>query len=177
MRENKGLILNVGTPSVLVILVVFVLSVFSILSVGASANEVKLAEKTATSVKEYYEADQKAEYSLLYISNIIKESDLATLEENIVGLEAGKEEAIKGMENVNVKLDENAIFSSGEKKKIGTISYEFFVRNDSYLNVELSLFSDRSFDISKWNMTQTYAGTYELDDTVELWDGNVTFDE
>ena len=46
MKERKGLLLSVGTPSILLVLLVFVLSVFALLSIRASANEQKLADKT-----------------------------------------------------------------------------------------------------------------------------------
>ena len=49
MKERKGLVFNVGTPSILVILLVFVLCVFALMSIQASNNEKKLADKTGAS--------------------------------------------------------------------------------------------------------------------------------
>lgn len=174
MKEKRGLIVNVGTPSILVILVVFVLAVFAILSIGASSNELKLAAKTGASVKEYYEADQKVEVSLCYLDKVLQDTEIEYLEQTLVGMEATNREDMKGLENVVVKLEKDAMFAKGKAKKIGTVSYEFLIRKDSYLNVSIALYSDRSYQVEQRNVSQTYAGSYELDDSVELWDGSVT---
>lgn len=60
MEEKKGLSINVGASSIILILLVLSLSVFAVLSIKASNNEYKLAMKTARSVQEYYEADARA---------------------------------------------------------------------------------------------------------------------
>lgn len=60
MEEKKGLSINVGASSIILILLVLSLSIFAALSIKASNNEYKLAGKTAQSVQEYYEADARA---------------------------------------------------------------------------------------------------------------------
>lgn len=173
VRERKGLIFNVGTSSILVILLTFVLAVFALMSIRASNSEQVLAEKTGTSVKEYYAADQKAEHALCYVDVMLKSLDTEYLEDAIVAVEYSKDEDLSDIENVTVQLVRDAAFSDGAKKEIGTVSYECLVREGCYLNVELAIFSDRSYVVNKWNTTQTAAGVYELDDGMELWDGTV----
>lgn len=173
MRERKGLIFNVGTSSILVILLSFVLAVFALMSIRASNSEQVLAEKTGNSVKEYYAADQKAENALCYVDVMLKSLDVEYIEDAIVSLEYSKDEDLAGVEDVTVQLEKDAAFSDGAKKEIGMVSYECLVREGCYLNVELTIYSDRSYSISKWNTTQTAAGVYELDEGMELWDGTV----
>lgn len=173
MEERKGLIFNVGTSSILVILLTFVLAVFALMSIRASNSEQVLAEKTATSVKEYYAADQKAENALCYVDVMLKGLEIEYLEDAIVSLEFSKDEDLARVENVTVQLKKDAAFTDGAKKEIGVVSYEYLVREGCYLNVELAIYSDRSYGVQKWNTTQTVAGVYELEDGIELWDGNV----
>lgn len=173
MREKKGLVFNVGTSSILVILLSFVLSVFALMSIRASNSEQVLAEKTGNSVKEYYTADRKAEYAVCFIDVMLKSMDVEFLEDSIASLEYSKDEDLADIENVTVQLEDDATFSEEAKKEIGTVSFSVLVREECYLNVELAIYSDKSYDINKWNTTQTAAGIYELDDGMELWDGNV----
>ena len=67
MKENKGLIINVGTSSVALILLVFALSRFAILSIRASNSEVQLAKKTGESVQEYSIAESIFRSTICYI--------------------------------------------------------------------------------------------------------------
>lgn len=73
MKENKGLVMNVGTSSVILILLVFALSVFALLSIRASNSELQLTEKTGESIQEYYQADKEAQYALCYIKKIVED--------------------------------------------------------------------------------------------------------
>lgn len=173
MKEKKGLVFNVGTSSILVILLSFVLSVFALMSIRASNSEQILAEKTGNSVKEYYEADRKAEYALCYIDVMLKSMEAEYLEDAIGALEYSKDEDLTDIENVTVQLEEDVLFSNDAKKEIGTVSFACLVRESCYLNVELIIYSDRSYAINKWNTTQNTAGMYELDDGMELWDGTI----
>lgn len=60
MNKGKGLHLNIGAASIILIMLVFALCTFAALSIKASNSEYKLAEKTARSVREYYEAEAEA---------------------------------------------------------------------------------------------------------------------
>lgn len=173
MKENKELVFNVGTPSILLILIVFVLSTFAILSIQASDNEWKLAEKTGESVKQYYAADEKAEYVLCYIDAILKNTDAKYLEDGLVGMEGNAAKDMEGLENLTVKMKDMVAFDEQEKSEIAEVAYDITVKEGAKLQVELQLFSDRSYEITSWKVNQEELGVYDLEDDVELWDGIV----
>ena len=70
MEEKKGFVFNIGTPSILVILLTFVLCTFALFSIRASNSVRKLADKTGDAVQEYYLADQKAVHALAYVDSV-----------------------------------------------------------------------------------------------------------
>lgn len=76
--------LNIGGASILLLLVVFAMTVFAVLSMGASLQELKLAEKTRDSVKNYYIADSASEEMLKTYNEIkhksILQSEVAPIE-------------------------------------------------------------------------------------------------
>lgn len=174
MKENKELVFNVGTPSILLILLVFVLSTFAILSIQASDSEWKLAEKTGESVKTYYAADEKAEYVLCYVDAILQNTDAEYLEDGLVGMEGNAAKDIEGLENLKVNIKDRVVFEEKKKNEIAEVAYDIVVKEGTKLQVELQLFSDRSYDITSWKIKQEELGVYDLEDNIELWDGNVT---
>ena len=171
MTEKKGFLFNVGIPSILLILLSFALSVFAMLSIGASSSEQKLAEKTGESIREYYQADQKAEYVLCYMDALLETVDAEHLEEMLVGMEASQDAMLKDVENVSVELEKNGGFSSGKAKKIGMVSFGLPMTEKSTLQVELAIYSDRSYQVTRWNTQVEDTNVYELEDGEELWDG------
>lgn len=178
MKERKGLVLNVGISSMILIFLALVLSVFGLLSVRASVNEWKLAKKTGESVVEYYDADAKAEYTRCLMGAFVEETDLEKLEECLVGLQAGRYEGITDLENVKVQIKENSTYvenENGENKplQIGTISYDIFIKEGSRLEVELELYNNRTLQIAKWKMVKDSNLVLELEEGTELWDGVV----
>lgn len=178
MEEKKGFVFNIGTPSILVILLTFVLCTFALFSIRASNSERKLADKTGDSVQEYYLADQKAVHVLAYVDSVLETSEVEYLEETLVGAEAGKEESIAGIFGVKVKLEEHASFvigTEGTKRSIGQITYCYPVREGVDLQVALDIYNDRSYVIKQWSTTQAASDLLDLEDGgFELWDGNVT---
>ena len=112
MKERKGLLLSVGTPSILLVLLVFVLSVFALLSIRASANEQKLADKTAKSVKEYYAADAKAEYALGYIDSVLESAKISNLKTELLNMKNSNEENLKGLKDLKVTIKSSGDFQA-----------------------------------------------------------------
>ncbi len=55
-NEAGGFKINIGAPSIILLLVVFALTVFALLSIRASYNELKLARTSRESVDKYYKA-------------------------------------------------------------------------------------------------------------------------
>lgn len=67
--------LNIGGASILLLLVVFAMTIFAVLSMRASYYELKMSEKTRDSVENYYSADAKTEEALMYVSKVMSEAN------------------------------------------------------------------------------------------------------
>lgn len=171
MKENKGLIINVGTSSVALILLVFALSIFAILSIRASNSEVQLAKKTGESVQEYYVADSAAEYAFCYIQQIVKNSKIEELEENLLNMDVSGQEELNNLQNMELHLEDNVIFSGNQKDKLGTIEYSILIEEGKRLEVGLALYGDRSLSIEIWRMVKEPEDIEELGQDIEMWDG------
>ena len=175
MKREKGLVLNVGTPSVLLILLVFTLTIFSLLSIRVSNHEWNLAQKTSASVTEYYAADQKAEYLLCKIDSLLAVESTDGISEKLTELKNAKEERLQGLEHLSVDWQELAMFSHERQEQgaeIGTISYGICIRENATLQVKLSILDNRTYEIEAWNMEQEALDVFELEGTLDLWDGN-----
>lgn len=152
--KKKELKINVGGGSIILILLIFALSIFSVLSIRASANEFRLASKTADSVSEYYSADTKATELLARICN------LGTfLQEDI-------ETYLSDVEEVTSVM---------EAEDGGTIvEYQVSINEKATLGVSVHLLLDGTHNILKWKMSQEDDGEYEFGIEMEnLWDGTI----
>lgn len=181
MKERKGFIFNIGMPSMLLVLLTFILAIFALLSIRASSSELTLADKTGTAVSAYYAADQKAEYTLAYMDSIIKVVEPGQLESMLIGLEAGKVESLQGLQDVSVQLEEKASFvtdTEEKPKKVGTVSFSFPIENGGTLQVAYDVKSDRSYEITRWQVEPMESQITGFGgESVELWDGDVTVEE
>ena len=178
MEEKKGFVFQVGTPSIMVILLTFVLTVFALLSVRASGNEMNLSKKNGQAVQEYYSADAKASYMLACIDAALHNTDMDYIEQTLVGLEAGKEKELQGLEAVKVQFTPYASFvtgTQGKPIKNGTISYCFPVNDKIDLEVSHAIYSNKTYQIIKWATTKPVSNIQTFDDSgLQLWDGDVT---
>lgn len=170
MKEKKGFVLNVGTASILLIVLVFALSIFSVLSIQASNNEWKLAQKTGDAVQKYYKADQQAEYMLYLVEVVLHSTNIEQLENGIKNIEKTKGKSLKGLNNVNLELDKEADFSEKEKE-IGTLTYSIEEQKNSSLEVELTIFSNKKYKIKKWKTVREAWEQDDFEEGAELWDG------
>lgn len=170
MKENKGFVLNVGTASILLVLLVFVLSVFAVLSIQASNGEWKLAQKTGKAVQDYYEADQKAEYMLCRVDTILHSTSIEQLEEVLKNIEVTEEKSLKGLEHISLELNEGASFSETDQK-IGTLTYSIVEQENSSLEVELTILANRNYEIKKWKTVRKAWELNDFEEGAELWDG------
>lgn len=69
--KKQGYQMNIGGASILLLLVVFAMTVFAVLSMRASYHEVKMAEKTRDSIQSYYNADAKVEDTKMLVAKIM----------------------------------------------------------------------------------------------------------
>lgn len=174
MRENKGLVINIGTPSVVLILLVFALSIFALLSIRASNSELQLAHKTGESIQEYYTADSAAEYAVCYIQQIVENSKIEDLENKLKNMDVSKQKELNNFQNVELVLKDNVIFTGKKKDKLGTINFSIFMEEKKHLEVTLGLYGNRSLSVETWRMVKDSWTIEEFDQGIELWDGSVT---
>ena len=178
MKERKGLLLSVGTPSILLVLLVFVLSVFALLSIRASANEQKLADKTAKSVKEYYAADAKAEYALGYIDSVLESAKISNLKTELLNMKNSNEENLKGLKDLKVTIKSSGDFQAKKTQEVvAEVSFAFPVKEKETLCVALQVLADRTYKITEWKVSMEKLAEYDSNYDVELWDGQVDVEE
>lgn len=178
MKERKGLLLSVGTPSILLVLLVFVLSVFALLSIRASANEQKLADKTAKSVEEYYAADAKAEYALGYIDSVLESAKISDLKMELLNMKNSNEDNLKGLKDLKVTMKSSGDFQAKKMREVvAEVSFAFPVKEKETLCVALQLLADRTYKITEWKVSMEELGEYDSNYDVELWDGQVDVEE
>jgi len=80
-NERKSSGINIGSASIIMVFAVLCLTVFAVLTFITANNEYKLAEKSADSIRTYYEADTKA----VITEGKIRES-IANGDEDIAGV-------------------------------------------------------------------------------------------
>lgn len=160
--------MNIGTSSIILILLVFVLAAFSVRSIKAANNELRLADKTVLSIQEYYAADAKAE-NIIYV-----------LDEMMVSTEekqwAGKIEEIN--QQFEEMYDFEEIVMSEEEE--GNIIYSFAMNigEMAKLQVKVEVTEEKKCHIIEWRtVSERTDEVYNLEEDVELWDGNVEIEE
>lgn len=66
--------MNIGSASIVLLLMIFALTIFALLSMKASYQELKRSEKVRDSIEEYYAADGQSEEMLLLIIEKMNEA-------------------------------------------------------------------------------------------------------
>jgi hypothetical protein len=152
MREFK---VNIGISSIILIVLVFALSAFAILSMKASNNEWKLAQRTAVSVSDYYQADTAAEEVLSKIDVVLQRSS--------------EDELYHKLRNMSdlTKIGVN-------KKGIPQlVYYQVPVNKNADLKVKLTIQEQNNgrfqYQIQSWNMVNKN----KTDNSVNIEDNNL----
>lgn len=175
MKKNEGLIMNVGTASIILVLLVFILSMFGVLSIKASNHELRLAEKLGASVKEYYDADALGQRMLAEIDTIVQ------IEANNSTGDTFIENVTKKVKDVQDLIGSESILSvdvEAENIQLKQISYVVAVREKAKLMVTLGFDEDNQYTIENWSVWQEALGEYELDGLEEFEDiENIESDE
>ncbi len=124
-QENTGSFkLNIGGPSIILLLTVLGLSVFAVLSIRASYNGLKMSRTTAEAVGMYYEAEALAEEVEYNIRECVVANGYAYF---------GAESMIsKTVEEALLKLE--YVTEAGN----GKVAYEIPLRKGLVLHVELT---------------------------------------
>lgn len=154
MKQKNRYHMNIGGASILLILVIFSLTIFAILSLRASYHEVKMSEKTKTSVEAYYEADAKAEEILMQVSEAV------ISQENTLDLV----QLVNDLSTVeNLEIDESTHI----------LTYIVSMDYNRTLEVKLQLpkKSKDKITIYSWKMISTEQGDYVDSGMEDIWDG------
>jgi len=143
---NKGG-LGVGSASIVLVFAVLCLTVFSLITLVVARNDKALADAEAELVVGYYEADKQAE---IILAEII---ETGYIPESISGVE------IRSGWDMDLEMD--------------VASYVCPLSDKKELYVKVAMYDD-IINILSWQMLDI--GAWELDDSLNVWLGDETFD-
>ena len=138
---------NIGSASLVVIFVTLCLTVFAALALSTAIAELKLAEKSALAVQEYYQVD---------LEGAILAEELHKLWQQDRDIEAISQ--VVATNGGNVAAEGEALL----------ISYSLLINQQQMLNVILKL--DDSLHILKWQAENT--GEWLPEDDLRVWLGS-----
>lgn len=142
--------MNIGGASILLLVTVFALTVFAVLSIRASYNERQMAQKARDAVEHYYAADAKAEEAYALVKKAWEAKPKSTPEMVLAGITLPDGIAAKAQEDGIVLL-------AG-------------VDNNRTLRVVLHL--GDTCQIKEWRLLGDSYGDYG--EAADLWDGVFT---
>ncbi len=149
--SEKDTNVGIGTPSVILIVIVLAMVVFALLAFRSARAEMRLADKTAKSVRGYYELESTAE-------ELIAEIDEALAEGGSESAKLQKIEALEAVTGAEVRKDENA--------RIYAVSMYVKTSKDSDMGISAKVdFTGNGgdFDIKEWRyIKEEPEGGYEL---------------
>lgn len=160
--------MNIGTASIILVLLIFVLAAFSVRSIKAANGELRLANKTVLSVQEYYAADAEAENIIYALDNMMLSGDEKQWKSKIEEINKQFED-MHGIETIVM-----------DKNEEGKLIYSFAVkmREHAKLQVKAEVSEEKLCQIIEWRIiSERPEEVYELEDDVELWDGDVNIEE
>lgn len=147
MENNRSPKINVGGASIVVIFCVLCLSIFSILALLSANSEKKLALKSASAVENYYMADVSC----------------AKVAQTVADL------YLSGAADKDIEEYVYSVFGSVGRSADGiSVSYSWKVDEQQEIFVDLSLL-DKEVRVNAWQAR--YVGDWEIDDSIEVWDG------
>lgn len=154
--KKRGYQMNIGGASILLLLLVFALTVFAILSMRASYQELKMSEKTRDAVERYYQADVKSEETLMSVREIMR----SAMEQSLMSeIEYLKEEIAK---DKNLKFDEN----SHVLTCLVSVDYNKSIETRLKIPKEFS----KDYEILSHKMIVDEQEDYE-NEGIDIWDG------
>ncbi len=150
--KNPRYHMNIGGASIILLIAVFGLTVFAVLSIRASYKERQMAQKNREAVEAYYEADARAEEIFAQVAN--KWEDAGR-----VGSAQAVLDALKLSEEMEAKVAENEI------------SFQVDVDHNRVLYVSLGL-DKGGCSVLHWKLVSGTSGSYG--ESIDLWDGGFT---
>lgn len=146
MSNQKSPKISVGITSLVVILTVLCLTIFSVMTLSTALNEKRLSEKSAIALKNYYQAEK-------YCSKIA--NDIGRIWDKKGSVSELQDFAIEN--NLDCKLEENEIY----------FFYHYPVDENQDLFVMLCV-GDK-FEIRRWSVQATKE--WSVDQSLQVWDG------
>ncbi len=153
MKQKNSYHMNIGGASILLVLAIFALTVFAVLSLRASYHELMMSAKTRDSVQAYYEADAKAEEYYMLINQTLMSGEILNLD------------------RLSEKLSEINDLQIDDSSNIMT----YVVPTDYNMALQVELkFPENLYGLAKiqsWRMINSEQGDYDSSNTEEVWDG------
>lgn len=148
--------MNIGGASILLVLLVFALTVFAILSMKASYHELKMSEKTRDSVEQYYEVDAKSEEALLSIQEVM--------------YDAMKQTKVTEIEYLKNEIAKDEYFTFDENSHVLTclIAVDYNKTVETKLKIADN-FKD-GYEILSHKLLVNESDNYDNDE-IDIWDG------
>lgn len=148
MKKTNEYHMNIGGASIILLIIVFALTIFAILSVRASYHEMKLATKTRESVENYYELDSEAEIKKIYVENTFRKAMYMAQDGKIYDL-----------------------FNTDGYTQEGDLVTYTVEKNGSRLYVTLQLLSDATTVVKEWRLEEKEEGNYGQGS--DIWNGDL----
>lgn len=118
-NERKSSGINIGSASIIMVFAVLCLTVFAVLTFITANNEYKLADKSATAIKTYYEADTRAVITEGKIRESIAKGNNAEIEGVTVKTEAdGRHYTYAQTMDENQEIQVELLYTDGELKTL-----------------------------------------------------------
>lgn len=159
MMKCRYLANKQGSASVLVIMVMLLLVVFGILAFVSGGSSLRLAEKNAQTVKDYYLLDKQGEIAVSQISALLKApapgEDLAEQLRTATGVQTVAVEAQPGGAPAVTLTIENPALKSGATLKIK-------------LQTDPGAEGDQGSEVTEWKLVYK---PFVYEEPVNLWEG------
>ncbi len=158
MKNKQELKINIGGSSIILIIVVFALAVFAVLSMKASNSDLGLAKKTRAAMNQYYKGDTVAEEYLAELDKILQTA--------------------KNTDTIKSALEKFSWEPTLESQSdmLGTISYEIVLNEYATLQVALTYDLKQTegsfYDVITWKVNQESLGEYDFNN-FQFWDGTI----
>lgn len=144
--------MNIGGASILLLITVFALTVFAVLSIRASYSERQMAQRGRDAIERYYEADTKAEEIYAKLLDTFRAADTERTAASVL-------EAAQLPAQFMASAEENSIV------------YYVEVDHNRTLRIVLEL-SEEECQVREWRLISDAYGSYE--EEIEIWDGVFT---
>ncbi len=162
MKKNKEYHMNIGGASIILLLVVFSLSIFAVLSIRSSYHELKLAQKTQEAVEAYYNADTRAEVIYNNIQNVISDLQAQGVQKPAMDVIASQPE-----------ISDDVYYDVFSDYLTYSVSLDYNKDINVCLSVDYSQNDVSNLKIISWRVINLSDDVFDSNE-VDLWDGIVT---